>query len=45
MCGATKPLHVHHRDENYQNNAAANLQTLCAGCHKQLHLSQGKSRR
>jgi hypothetical protein len=36
-CSSTKALHVHHRDENPMNNLAANLQTLCASCHRLSH--------
>ena len=36
ICGKTAH-HVHHRDENPQNNDPANLQSLCASCHKKEH--------
>lgn len=36
-CGATRKLHVHHRDRDIANNAPANLLTLCASCHNRLH--------
>ena len=38
-CGKGGRLHVHHRDEDYQNNRPENLQTLCPRCHKRTHLS------
>jgi hypothetical protein len=37
ICGSTRKRHVHHRDENPMNNAPANLQTLCASCHRLVH--------
>ena len=42
VCRATcsanhRPLHVHHRDEDQQNNDPANLQALCAACHRREH--------
>lgn len=27
-------LDVHHRDGNFRNNDPANLETLCANCHR-----------
>jgi len=30
-------LHLHHKDENGQNNLAANLEVLCVDCHTQKH--------
>jgi len=38
-CGSENPHHlmVHHRDENRQNNADENLETLCANCHYEVH--------
>ncbi|QCJ45897.1 HNH endonuclease [Haloprofundus sp. MHR1] len=35
--GGTVILHVHHIDEDKQNNYLENLQTLCKGCHRQKH--------
>ena len=37
LCGQMAH-HVHHRDENPQNNNPVNLQSLCASCHKREHL-------
>lgn len=39
-CGSGKSLHVHHIDQNYKNNSAKNLQTLCIHCHKFWHDTQ-----
>ena len=36
-CGATRHLHVHHKDGNYTNNDPANLETLCERCHGKEH--------
>ncbi len=36
-CGSQKMLCVHHVDENPQNNAESNLQTLCNSCHSFWH--------
>lgn len=33
-CGQPKPLQVHHRDGNTQNNARTNLVGLCSTCHR-----------
>ena len=38
LCGKTgRKLHVHHKDENPENNRAPNLQTLCVSCHRLSH--------
>lgn len=37
MCGTKKNLHVHHIDRNVLNDAAENLQVLCAECHRAEH--------
>lgn len=37
LCGKTGRLHVHHVDENPQNNAESNLKTLCPSCHRRAH--------
>lgn len=38
-CGkAPRRLHVHHKDENPNNNLPGNLETLCPSCHKLAHL-------
>lgn len=42
-CKSTKQLSVHHKDEDYTNNAPANLMTLCASCHLKLHWANGKT--
>lgn len=42
QCGATSGLHVHHLDENPQNNSLSNLMTLCASCHRRWHWTNGK---
>lgn len=41
-CGATRLLHVHHKDENPTNNDLANLITLCRTCHGKAHQSVDK---
>ena len=43
ICGRTAH-HVHHRDENPQNNEPTNLQSLCASCHKKAHLPKPATR-
>lgn len=38
LCGTDRRrLHVHHRDENPQNNRPSNLLTLCVSCHRRCH--------
>lgn len=38
-CGRSQcKLHVHHIDENPQNNTRSNLKTLCVRCHRLAHL-------
>ena len=38
MCGRSPSrLHVHHRDDDPQNNHPSNLQTLCPSCHRRCH--------
>jgi hypothetical protein len=43
-CGltATKPcqLDIHHRDHDHENNYRANLETICANCHRLHHGTQ-----
>lgn len=41
-CGATTALSIHHKDEDWTNNAPANLMTLCSSCHLKLHWENGK---
>jgi len=36
-CGTGERLQVHHVDQDWQNNAPANLQTLCIFCHHFWH--------
>ena len=31
-------LDVHHKDNNHENNEESNLKTLCANCHRLIHL-------
>lgn len=33
-------LDVHHRDGNHSNDAPANLELLCANCHRLVHVHQ-----
>jgi len=44
QCGNGQRLHVHHLDENPQNNDPSNLKTLCATCHKRWHWTHGQER-
>jgi len=38
-CGVkNRRFHVHHKDEDIQNNLPGNLETLCPSCHKREHL-------
>lgn len=37
LCGSTKKLDVHHKDEDYNNNNITNLQILCRSCHMKIH--------
>lgn len=34
--------HVHHKDENPQNNSLSNLEPLCASCHHRHHAIKNK---
>lgn len=36
-CGMGNRLHAHHVDEDWTNNAPANVQTLCVFCHQFWH--------
>ena len=36
-CGAVRYRHVHHINEDWTDNAPANLQTLCVFCHQFWH--------
>lgn len=33
-------LDVHHLDHDHENNDPANLQTLCANCHRLIHFAK-----
>jgi len=44
-CGATKDLHVHHKDKNVANNSLTNLVGLCSSCHLKLHWQEDKEYR
>ena len=37
LCGATRNLHLHHKDGDKRNSSFSNLITLCAKCHKRFH--------
>ena len=37
MCGATKNLYVHHKDQNRMNNKIENLIIVCRSCHCKIH--------
>jgi len=41
-CGTSKRLNIHHINEDWKDNAPANLMTLCASCHLRLHWQTGK---
>lgn len=45
QCGTTAKLHVHHKDRNWANDDPANLQTLCASCHLELHWREDREQR
>jgi 5-methylcytosine-specific restriction endonuclease McrA len=32
-----RQMDVHHKDGNHQNDDPANLETLCANCHRLVH--------
>lgn len=36
-CGGKKKLAIHHVNENWRDDSAVNLQTLCVYCHSQWH--------
>lgn len=40
VCKDTAKLHVHHLDDWPMNNAATNLVTLCARCHRKWHAAK-----
>ena len=37
ICGARKRLHIHHEDEDPNNNDLENLTLLCSECHGMMH--------
>ena len=37
LCGSTKYLLIHHRDQDRSNNVDENLQVLCKRCHQNIH--------
>lgn len=44
-CGYDKhkgSLHIHHKDNNHENNNQDNLIVLCANCHMELHQKDKK---
>lgn len=42
LCGSTRYLCIHHKDENRYNNKLDNLQCLCKSCHQKHHLKRDK---
>lgn len=38
LCGGPDNLHVHHADGDRSNSSAANIITLCADCHRWIHV-------
>lgn len=43
VCNTTTNLGIHHKNEDWADNAPANLMTLCASCHMKLHWENGKT--
>lgn len=41
ICGSTKNIDIHHKDENIQNNEPDNLMALCRSCHMKKHRKKG----
>ena len=41
-CESTSSLHIHHIDQNHDNNSPDNLIVLCANCHFGLHHNKWK---
>lgn len=39
ICGGVDHLVAHHKNGNFDDNAASNIQTLCRSCHSQQHWS------
>jgi len=38
ICGATRNLLIHHKDENPDNNVLSNLTVVCKKCHRKIHI-------
>lgn len=38
VCNAKEGLHIHHKDNNPENNKTDNLVVLCGVCHKKVHI-------
>ncbi len=38
ICNTEEGLHIHHKDQNPQNNRLDNLLVLCGVCHKKVHM-------
>lgn len=43
-CGRKRGLHVHHKDRDWTNDDATNLETLCNRCHGRLHWEEDQRR-
>jgi hypothetical protein len=44
-CGeSSQGLHVHHKDQNHDNNEETNLELLCASCHSKHHSKDIKNK-
>jgi len=38
ICGKEKPIDVHHKDGNHNNDVLGNRQSLCGSCHRRRHI-------